>query len=98
MIHLFHVEGGPVSLLVPVEGTTDRFLISIGRKLVIVTWDGVSETPSKIEELLEVENESGLTGNRFNDGKADPSGRLWAGNLKLSTIYIYFHFETCPQF
>ncbi|GJQ86435.1 hypothetical protein Trydic_g10342 [Trypoxylus dichotomus] len=75
------IEGGPVSLLVPVEGSPDRFLISIGRKLAVVTWDGVSATPSKVEELLEVENEADLAGNRFNDGKADPAGRLWAGTM-----------------
>lgn len=47
----------------------------------MVTWDGVSEKPSKIETLLEVENEPGFFGNRFNDGKADPVGRLWAGTM-----------------
>nr|XP_022906695.1 regucalcin [Onthophagus taurus] len=76
-----YIEGGPVSLLVPVEGHSDLFLISIGRKLAVITWDGVSEKPSKIETLIEVENEPETRGNRFNDGKADPAGRLWAGTM-----------------
>lgn len=70
-----------MTLVVPVEGTNDRFLISIGRKLVIVTWDGVSSKISNEEFLLEVENKAGFTNNRFNDGKADPTGRLWAGTM-----------------
>lgn len=77
----FLTEGGPVTLLVPIEGSNDRFLIAIGRKLVVVTWDGISDTVSKTEDLIEVENEAGYTGNRFNDGKADPAGRLWAGTM-----------------
>lgn len=43
-----HAEGGPVTLVVPVEGTTDNFLISIGRKLAVVVWDGKSSTPTKV--------------------------------------------------
>lgn len=74
-------EGGPVTLVVPVDGTEDQFLASIGRKLVLVTWNGTSTKPTKTEELLEVENEEDLKGNRFNDGKADPTGRLWAGTM-----------------
>lgn len=81
MFCLFITEGGPVTLVVPVDGSDDRFLISIGRKLVIVTWDGFSSNVSKTEEILEVESIEGFTNNRFNDGKADPVGRLWAGNL-----------------
>lgn len=46
------------------------------RDLVLVTWDGESTKPSKIEKLHEVDKG---TGNVFNDGKADPSGRLWIG-------------------
>lgn len=67
-------------MIIPVEGTKNKFLISIGRKLVVVTWDGISSKVSKMEILAEVENEKDLLGNRFNDGKADPKGRLWAGN------------------
>ncbi|XP_017785409.1 PREDICTED: regucalcin-like [Nicrophorus vespilloides] len=75
------IEGGPVTLLVPVEGTTDQFLISVGRKLEVVTWDGISKKVSRQEHLLEVETEADVRGNRWNDGKADPVGRLWAGTM-----------------
>lgn len=66
-------------MVVPVDGTTDKFLVSIGRKLVVVTWDGIAPKVSHTELLIEVENKQGYFDNRFNDGKADPSGRLWAG-------------------
>lgn len=68
-------------MVLPVEGTTDKFLVSIGRKLAIVTWDGVSTKVSNVETFAEVEKEDDVKKNRFNDGKTDPSGRLWAGKL-----------------
>lgn len=72
-------EGGPITLVVPVEGTDNKFLVSIGRKLAVVTWDGKSDKVCDTQILVEVENVPGYTNNRFNDGKADPVGRLWAG-------------------
>jgi len=36
-----------------------------------------------VEPIVEVERE--LTGNRMNDGKADPAGRFWAGTMALDT-------------
>lgn len=75
-------------MVIPVEGTDDQFLVGLGRKLIVVTWDGVSDKVSKIEELLEVENEPGYTNNRWNDGKADPTGRLWAGNSRITLILV----------
>lgn len=68
----------PVSLIVPVKGKRDQFVISIERELSIVTWDGRSEKVSKIEKIAEVDQG---TENRINDGKCDPSGRLWCGTM-----------------
>ncbi|CAH0557443.1 unnamed protein product [Brassicogethes aeneus] len=75
------IEGGPVTLVIPVEGTDDTFLVSIGRKLLTVKWDGVSDKVSNVKEIIEVEKEPEVINNRFNDGKADPTGRLWAGTM-----------------
>lgn len=66
-------------MIIPVDGETDKFLITVGKKLAIATWDGTSTTVSALETLIEVENEREFQNNRFNDGKADPTGRLWAG-------------------
>lgn len=68
-----------VSLIVPVRGEKNKYLISIGRELAVVTWDGESEKVAKIEKIVEIENDPETIDNRFNDGKCDPSGRLWAG-------------------
>ncbi|KAG5883046.1 hypothetical protein JTB14_010435 [Gonioctena quinquepunctata] len=70
-----------VSLIVPVEGENDKFLISIGRDLAVVTWDGESEKVSNIDKIYEVDSTPEVSSNRFNDGKCDPSGRLWAGTM-----------------
>ncbi|KAF5304483.1 hypothetical protein FQA39_LY09679 [Lamprigera yunnana] len=75
------IQGGPVTFAIPVEGKENNFVIGLGRKIAEVVWDGVSEVVTSLEELVEVDNEHGLTNNRFNDAKADPSGRLWAGTM-----------------
>ncbi|XP_060518780.1 regucalcin-like [Cylas formicarius] len=70
--------GAPVSIIIPVQGEKDRFLISIGREIALVTWDGISDQISNIQKIAE--GDPG-TNNRFNDGKCDPSGRLWVGTM-----------------
>lgn len=73
------IAGKHVGFIVPVEGKSDQFVVGLGRTIALVTWDGVSQEASRVEVLAEVENRAGVDGNRFNDGKADPVGRLWAG-------------------
>lgn len=63
------------------DGASDKFLVSVGRQLAVVTWDGRSSAPSELELLVEVDTEPWNLNNRFNDGKADPAGRLWAGTM-----------------
>lgn len=70
--------GKNVSIIIPVKNKKDQFVITLERELVLVTWDGESSKPSKIEKLQEVDKGSS---NVFNDGKADPSGRLWIGKI-----------------
>lgn len=67
-----------MGFIIPVEGSDDRFVISMGREIVSVKWDGVSTSVSEIEKIAEVD--TNLDGNRVNDGKADPTGKLWAGS------------------
>lgn len=71
---------GRVGFIVPVEGTTDQYLVGVERKFLIVKWDGEEGTPATVvKEIAEVDNESPL--NRLNDGKADPKGRVFAGSM-----------------
>ncbi|CAH1130548.1 unnamed protein product [Ceutorhynchus assimilis] len=68
----------PISVVVPVKGKRDQFVVTVERTVQLITWDGKSEKPSKIEKLAEVDEG---TENRLNDGKCDPSGKLWMGTM-----------------
>lgn len=61
----------PIGFVVPVAGTKDKFVIGYGKKLALLTWDGVSTDATNVEILVEVDPG---TENRFNDGKVDPKG------------------------
>ena len=64
--------------MVPVEGTSDQFLVGVERKFQVVRWDGGEGSPiSVLKELAEVDRDVPTT--RINDGKADPRGRVFAG-------------------
>ncbi|XP_075975713.1 uncharacterized protein LOC142976312 [Anticarsia gemmatalis] len=72
--------GGRVGFMVPVEGTTDQFLVGLERKFVIVQWDGGEGSPAPvIKHITEVDQHADK--NRINDGKADPRGRVFAGTM-----------------
>jgi gluconolactonase len=49
------------------------YVVGLGRRLVAVDWD-----TQAVVSLAEVDHGKET---RFNDGKCDPSGRLWAGTL-----------------
>ncbi|XP_063230544.1 regucalcin-like [Bacillus rossius redtenbacheri] len=74
------LDGGPVSLVVPVKNSADRFVASVGRDLVLLTWNGLnSSTAASTRVLASVDEDK--PANRFNDGKADSIGRIWAGTM-----------------
>lgn len=76
-----------MSFVIPVEGAKNKFAIGLGRTLAVVTWDGVSKMVSNVEKLGDVDNEPDTLGNRLNDAKADPSGRLWLGTMGPEPVY-----------
>ncbi|XP_046389173.1 regucalcin [Ischnura elegans] len=79
-----------VSLIVPVEGKPSKYVISWGRELVAVTWDGEDKGPGSkvaVEPMAAVEPDLG--NNRFNDGKVDLEGRLWAGTMPMGEEFEY---------
>ena len=63
------------TLVVPVESSPGEFLVALDRGIFHLRWARSEER--KLTKVLEVED--GVMGNRFNDGKVDPRGRLWAG-------------------
>ncbi|XP_050302445.1 regucalcin-like [Anthonomus grandis grandis] len=68
----------PISVIIPVRGKKDQYLVTLQRDIAIINWDGKSEKPSKIEVLAEVDVG---TENRINDGKCDPRGRFFGGSM-----------------
>ena len=51
----------------------------MGRDLCAVTWNDKSKTEKNREKITIASVEDDLPENRFNDGKCDALGRLWAG-------------------
>ncbi|XP_069695230.1 regucalcin-like [Periplaneta americana] len=76
-----NIAGGHVSLVIPLEGTKDKFVIATGSSIAIMTWNGESSTPADVKYVYSVNTEKDAHNTRFNDGKADPTGRFWAGTL-----------------
>lgn len=67
-----------MGFMVPVEGTTDQFLVGVERLFQIIKWNGVEEAPvTVVKQIAEVDQDVPTT--RINDGKADPRGRVFAG-------------------
>lgn len=78
------IDGEPVvSFIIPVAGTTDQFAIGIGRRVGVVQWDGKSPKAKLVRIALEVEQSPKFKTNRFNDAKADPTGRFYGGTMRL---------------
>lgn len=64
-----HSSDAPVSLIVPRR--SGGYVISVDRQLLQYDWN--------TEETLTYAEVEKNTQNKFNDGKCDASGRLWAG-------------------
>ncbi|CAL4079075.1 unnamed protein product [Meganyctiphanes norvegica] len=74
-------SGDSVSLVVPVAGSSDLYVVGIGRSIGIVHWplNAPDKHQTKATVLQTIDDQS--PNNRFNDGKCDPQGRLWAGTM-----------------
>ncbi|KAK9743827.1 SMP-30/Gluconolactonase/LRE-like region [Popillia japonica] len=69
-----------VTVIIPVQGQHDKFLITHGNKLSVITWDGKSEKVLSIEPVAALEGaEDGSY--IWCDGKVDPRGKFWAGAM-----------------
>lgn len=76
------IPGYPViSFIIPVDGTTDQFIVGAGKKIVLIQWDGKSGQAKALNDVGEVEQN--LVENRFNDAKCDPSGRFYGGTMRI---------------
>ncbi|KAF5301530.1 hypothetical protein FQR65_LT08834 [Abscondita terminalis] len=71
------------SFIIPVKGQADSFVISLNLEIVLITWDGVSATPSSMKKIAVLDDVPEKSNNRINDGKADPLGNLWTGTMDI---------------
>ncbi|XP_076052230.1 regucalcin-like [Oratosquilla oratoria] len=82
VLHVEDVGSGPnLTVIVPVDGAPDLFVVTLGRSFAVVEWkhsdpDYHVVTPVVLQTVDE-HNKSTF----FNDGKCDPSGRLWSGTM-----------------
>lgn len=67
-------ENKNLSFIIPCQNDKNEFMISRDNKLVKANW--VTKSSQVIAEVDTDED-----GNRFNDGKCDAKGRLWAGTM-----------------
>lgn len=86
-----------VTVIIPVRGQNNKFLITHGNKLSVIRWDGQSERVSSSELVASLDDPD--TGSYiWCDGKADPDGKFWAGNCEklqksitnINLINIYY--------
>lgn len=70
-----------IGFVIPVKGTTDQFILGTDTKVSLVQWDGKSPQGRLLSVVGQVEKDK--THTRFNDAKADPKGRLYAGTMRL---------------
>lgn len=67
------------SFIVPVKGRSSEFVVGDGTRLVLISWDGLSAKASIVKVIADLAEQE--SGNRWNDGKVDSRGRLWAGTM-----------------
>lgn len=77
-----------VSFIIPIAKTTNKYAIGIGRRVGIICWDGKSSKVSV--ESIAFEFDHGKNDTRFNDAKADPSGRFYGGTMRLEALGSLF--------
>ncbi|KAK9298961.1 hypothetical protein QLX08_007876 [Tetragonisca angustula] len=74
------IENGPVGFVIPVEGSTNKFVAGCSVDLVVFSWDSEKTLASCTAQIL-ASTDCNRTEIRFNDGKVDSSGRVWAGTM-----------------
>lgn len=86
--YLLVLVGGGVSIVIPVKGTkTKQLLTTRGHDVILFDWNqenatfDCSQNSNNFTVIATVESDPDKAGNRWNDGKADAKGRLWAGRV-----------------
>ncbi|XP_052754797.1 regucalcin-like isoform X3 [Galleria mellonella] len=82
---------GRTTFIIPIEGKRCHFVVGLERKVVEVRWAGEDGGASLLRTIVEVDQE--YPDNRFNDAKADPRGRLFAGTMGAEYEPGKFHLK-----
>lgn len=78
---MVHLEGGSISPVLTVQNSQDQFVVGRGKDLITFRWDGVDGSdPQDVTVLASIDQDRPT--NKFNDGKADSTGRIWAGTME----------------
>lgn len=79
------VPGEPLmTFVLPVQNTTDEFLIGTKNAAKVIRWDGRSEKGVVLRTVFQIETDAFHQTNRFNDAKSDPFGRFYGGSQRLN--------------
>ncbi|XP_052864811.1 regucalcin-like [Anopheles cruzii] len=79
------------SFIIPVQGRRGEFVVGSGTRLVLVSWDGRSPQACVRQVLADLGPDA--ADHRFNDGKVDPHGRLYAGTMLAEDSRNHFEMD-----
>ncbi|XP_053675605.1 regucalcin-like [Anopheles nili] len=86
------IEGSTyASFVIPVKGHPGQFVVGSGTQLLVVTWDGRAPV-AKVKQVL-ADLGTDAADHRFNDGKADAQGRLYAGTMLAEDSRNHFEMD-----
>ncbi|XP_053989404.1 uncharacterized protein LOC128881955 [Hylaeus volcanicus] len=85
-----YVEHGPVGFVLPVDGASDKLVVGSRTEILMLTWDGKKDS-SKCESRKLATTGTNPKEIRWNDGKADASGRIWGGTMGYETNGVFPH-------
>jgi len=77
-MYMFKILGeNSTSFCVPIEGKKNQYIVGAGKRLLLVTWDGIHTMGQITKVLCEIP----MSGVRINQCKVDKMGRLFFGTM-----------------